>query len=251
MRFQKTSIVAAASLASTVAAHGYVDKLVIAGTEYTGYQPYSDPYYPTPPARIVRAVPGNGPVQDLTSIDIQCNGYSEGGVVGSKPAPLVGGPVAAGEEVSLNWTLWPESHVGPTITYMALCDGDCTTYEPGTAAVWFKVAEMGRVGTSNVWGSTQLMTAPSNYKYTIPSCLKAGNYLVRHETIALHSAYAYPGAQWYPSCHQIQVTGSGTSTGPSSKVAFPGAYSETDPGIVYDSYKAQEYIIPGPALFIC
>lgn len=35
MRFQKTSIVAAASLASTVAAHGYVNKLVIAGTEYT------------------------------------------------------------------------------------------------------------------------------------------------------------------------------------------------------------------------
>ena len=35
MRFQKTSIVAAASLASTVAAHGYVDKLVIGGTTYT------------------------------------------------------------------------------------------------------------------------------------------------------------------------------------------------------------------------
>lgn len=35
MRFQKTSIVAVASLASTVTAHGYVDKLVIAGTTYT------------------------------------------------------------------------------------------------------------------------------------------------------------------------------------------------------------------------
>lgn len=35
MRFQKTSVVAAASLASTVAAHGYVDKLVIGGTTYT------------------------------------------------------------------------------------------------------------------------------------------------------------------------------------------------------------------------
>lgn len=95
------------------------------------------------------------------------------------------------------------------------------------------------------------MTAPSNYKYTIPKCLKAGYYLVRHETIALHSAYEYPGAQWYPSCHQIQVTGSGTSTGPSSKVSFPGAYKATDPGIVYDSYKAQTYTIPGPALFTC
>ena len=35
MRFQTTSLVAAASLASTVAAHGYVDKLVIGGTTYT------------------------------------------------------------------------------------------------------------------------------------------------------------------------------------------------------------------------
>ncbi|ELR02959.1 hypothetical protein GMDG_05818 [Pseudogymnoascus destructans 20631-21] len=118
MRFQKTSLVAAASLASTVAAHGYVDKLVIGGTEYTGYQPYSDPYYPTPPPRIVRAVPGNGPVQDLTSIDIQCNGYSEGGAVGSKPAPL-GGPVAADSEVSLNWTLWPDSHGERALTLLS------------------------------------------------------------------------------------------------------------------------------------
>ena len=40
MRFQKSSIVAAASLASTVAAHGYVNKLVIAGTEYTVCLPF-------------------------------------------------------------------------------------------------------------------------------------------------------------------------------------------------------------------
>lgn len=43
MRFQKSSLVAAASLASTVAAHGYVDKLVIAGTEYTVCHPIPSP----------------------------------------------------------------------------------------------------------------------------------------------------------------------------------------------------------------
>jgi hypothetical protein len=131
MRFQSKKLVAAASLASTVAAHGYVDTLSIAGVEYTvcsppvspifqpvssrltaaqGYQPYTDPYYNPPPQRIVRAVPGNGPVQDLTLIDLQCNGYTDGGVIGSQPAPLVGGPVAAGSTISLNWTLWPDSH---------------------------------------------------------------------------------------------------------------------------------------------
>lgn len=95
------------------------------------------------------------------------------------------------------------------------------------------------------------MTAGNSYSYTIPSCLAAGSYIVRHEIIALHAAWAYPGAQFYPSCHQIQITGSGTSTGPSNKVAIPGVYAPTDPGITYDMYTAQPYTIPGPAVFTC
>lgn len=95
------------------------------------------------------------------------------------------------------------------------------------------------------------MTAGNAYTYTIPSCLAAGEYIVRHEIIALHSAYEYPGAQFYPSCHQLSVTGNGTSTGPTDKVAIPGVYNSTDPGIVYDAYTAQTYTIPGPTLFTC
>ncbi len=85
---------------------------------------------------------------------------------------------------------------------------------------------------------TPLMKAPTSYTYTIPSCLKKGFYLVRHEIIALHAAYAYPGAQFYPGCHQLNVTGSG-STVPSSLSAFPGAYKGTDAGITYDAYKGE------------
>ncbi|KAI8233759.1 Polysaccharide monooxygenase Cel61a [Colletotrichum sp. SAR11_57] len=192
--------------AALVAGHGYVDNATIGGTYYQFYQPYSDPYYSTPPQRISRAIPGNGPVEDVTSIDIQCNGYTAGGVSGSKPAPLHA-TAAAGSSVTLKWTLWPDSH-------------------------------------------TPLMVANSGYQYTIPSCLKPGYYLVRHEIIALHAAYSYPGAQFYPGCHQLQVTGSGTKT-PTSLVAFPGAYKATDPGITYDAYKAQTYTIPGPAVFTC
>lgn len=83
------------------------------------------------------------------------------------------------------------------------------------------------------------MTAPANYEYTIPSCLKPGYYLVRHEIIALHSAYSYPGAQFYPGCHQLQVTGSGTKTPSSGLVSFPGAYKSTDPGVTYDAYQGE------------
>lgn len=86
--------------------------------------------------------------------------------------------------------------------------------------------------------------------YTIPECIEPGYYLVRHEIIALHAAYSYPGAQFYPGCHQLEITGSG-STAPSGLVSFPGAYAGTDAGITYDAYKATEYTIPGPALFSC
>lgn len=60
---------------------------------------------------------------------------------------------------------------------------------PDSSAVWFKIDEAGRTGTSNVWGDTPLMSnGNAGYTYTIPTCLKAGYYLVRHEIIALHAA---------------------------------------------------------------
>ncbi|TVY35011.1 Polysaccharide monooxygenase, partial [Lachnellula occidentalis] len=219
MHFQSLSVLA--TLLVTVYAHGYVDNVTVAGTLYTGYQPYTDPYYNPIPDRVIRPVQGNGPIQDVTLIDLQCGGYTAGGVSGSSPAKLTAGPAAAGSQVSLRWTLWPDSHSGPVITYMARCaNDDCTTYTPGTSAVWFKVAEAGRTGTSGVWGDSPLMIAGNAYTYTIPSCLAAGSYIVRHEIIALQTAGEYPGAQFYPSCHQIKITGSGTSTGPSSKLPF-------------------------------
>lgn len=74
------------------------------------------------PQRIERPIQGNGPVENVSIADIQCGGYSAGGVVGSKPAPLEA-TAAAGSKVTLRWTLWPESHIGPTVTYMAKCPG--------------------------------------------------------------------------------------------------------------------------------
>ena len=82
------------------------------------------------------------------------------------------------------------------------------------------------------------MTEGSIVEYTIPACIEDGFYLVRHETIALHSAFAYPGAQVYPGCHQLEVTGGG-STQPNDLVGFPGAYLPTDPGITYDAYQGE------------
>lgn len=56
------------------------------------------------------------------------------------------------------------------------------------SAVWFKVQEDGRDGTSDTWGATAVMTAGGYVTYTVPECIESGAYLVRHEIIALHSA---------------------------------------------------------------
>ncbi|KAI0743742.1 glycoside hydrolase family 61 protein F [Daedaleopsis nitida] len=244
-----SAFIIAAFTAISVNAHGYVQDVVVGSTHYTGYLPYSDPYYNPPPQRIIRAIPGNGPVQDVTSIDIQCNGYSEGGVVGSQPAPIFA-TVPAGSQVNLNWTTWPDSHMGPMITYLARAPSDITQWQPGNSAVWFKIAEAGKTADGK-WAATDLLSASNSiYTFTIPSKLKAGQYIVRHEIIALHAAYQYPGAQFYPSCIQIEVTGSGTALPTSGLVSFPGAYTPSTPGIVYDAYQnTSAYPIPGPAVW--
>ncbi|KAI0718971.1 glycoside hydrolase family 61 protein [Cerioporus squamosus] len=246
-----SAFVLSALAATSVKAHGYVQDVVIGSTHYTGYLPYSDPYYPTPPERIIRPIPGNGPVTNLTLIDIQCNGYTDGGVVGSKPAPIFATPVPAGSQVHLNWTTWPDSHKGPIITYLARAPSDITKWQPGTDAVWFKIDESGKTADGK-WAATDLLTASNSiYTFTIPPKLKAGQYIIRHEIIALHSAFDQYGAQFYPSCIQIEVTGSGTALPTSGLVSFPGAYTESTPGIVFDIYSdpTLPYPIPGPAVW--
>ncbi|KAF9028681.1 hypothetical protein BDZ89DRAFT_1091986 [Hymenopellis radicata] len=228
---------------SGVHAHGNVQSLTIDGSVYSGYLPYQDPYMNPVPDRIMRSIPGNGPIEDVTSSDIQCN-------AGTSPAALVAS-AAAGSQIAFNWTAWPDSHKGPVITYMAEAPSDITAYEPGTDAVWFKIDEAGY--ENGKWAGTDILTGEQNsiWTVTIPDGLKAGQYLVRHEIIALHSAGTYPGAQFYPSCTQVEVTGSGTASPDSSfLVSFPGAYAGSDPGITFNLYTTfDSYTIPGPAVW--
>ena len=68
-------IAAALVFATAVAGHGYVNNATIGDKEYTFYQPYQDPYMNPKPERISREIQGNGPVEDVTSPDLQCGGY--------------------------------------------------------------------------------------------------------------------------------------------------------------------------------
>jgi len=70
--------------------------------------------------------------------------------------------------------------------------------------------------------------------------LISDSYLIRAEMIAFHegevSYKANPrrGAQFYPNCVQIEVTGDGDVELPKDGVSFPGAYKYEDPGVVHN-----------------
>ena len=73
------------------------------------------------------------------------------------------------------------------ITYMAEAPSDITQWQPGTSPVFFKVAESGKTSDGK-WASTDILSADDSiYTFTVPASLKPGQYLVRHEIIALHA----------------------------------------------------------------
>ncbi|KAK8026286.1 hypothetical protein PG990_004109 [Apiospora arundinis] len=236
---------AIAAGAGLVAAHGHVSEIKINGKTYQGYPASSAPYENPKVERIAWAdtATDNGFVgpEAFGTSDIACH---RGGAPGALTAK-----VAAGDKVELFWDTWPESHKGPVIDYMAACDGDCSKASAGSLN-FFKIAEAGLVdGSSNPakFASDSLIANNNSWTTTIPATLKAGNYVLRHEIIALHAGGQENGAQNYPQCINLEVSGSGSElpTGtPATKL-----YTATDAGIKFDIYKKLDsYPIPGPKL---
>jgi len=185
----------------------------------------------------------NGPVTDVSSLNIRCN---VGASTKSAPGIMT---VAAGS--TIGFTAKADiSHPGPMLWYMAkVPDGKTAATWDGSGDVWFKIYQDGPN-----FGRKRGLTWPSqgaaSQSVKIPSSLPSGDYLIRVEHIALHSASSAGGAQFYLSCGQLTVTGGGSGT-PGPLVAFPGAYTPTDPGIKINIYYPvpTSYTPPGPAVW--
>lgn len=121
------------------------------------------------------------------------------------------------------------------MVYMASCGSSCSSVNSASVS-WFKIAETGLVsGTlgAGVWGNTGVFDT-LKYDAVIPAALADGEYLIRHELLALHQANT---PQFYPECAQLKVTGGGGATPSGSYlVKFPGGYSMSDPGVLVDIY---------------
>ncbi|KAL8791227.1 MAG: hypothetical protein Q9213_000184 [Squamulea squamosa] len=159
--------------------------------------------------------------------------------------------VAAGSTVQLQWSEWPESHHGPVIDYLANCNGECTSVEK-TALKFNKIDGEGLRDWTTMpgnWASDELRTANNSWTVTIPKSVAPGNYVLRHEIIALHSSQNPDGAQNYPQCVNLKVTGSGTDKLPSGTLGTE-LYKPDDAGIFVNIYqKLDTYIVPGPKLY--
>ncbi|CAE6452898.1 unnamed protein product [Rhizoctonia solani] len=229
------AILAALAAASTAHAHATFQYLWVDGVDQGN--------------TCVRAPANNSPITDLTSKTLACNANGE--VAAAKTCSI-----AAGTKVAVEMHQQPGdrncateaiggNHDGPTIIYMAKVDNAATAV--GSEANWFKVAETGLV-SKDYWGTDVMNANCGKVEFTIPSDLPAGHYLIRAEVIALHVAGSVGGAQLYMSCYQISVTGGGAAS--PATVKFPGAYSETDPGILFNMYgDYSTYTIPGPAVY--
>ncbi len=139
------------------------------------------------------------------------------------------------------------------IDYLAPCNGECTSVEK-TSLRFTKIAEKGLVDGSTPpgrWASDELLAAGVSWDVKIPECVMPGNYVLRHEIIALHEAFDIDKAQNYPQCVNLKITGGGSEelAMGQSATAF---YKPEDEGIMVGIYnQLTEYEIPGPGLWSC
>jgi cellulase len=210
----------------------------------------------------LRTPNNNNPVQDVTSNNMVCgqSGYTSQSVLNVAPGDRIGAwwqHVLGGAQYSGD----PDnpiaaSHKGPIMAYLAKVDNAASTGITGLK--WFKVWEDSFDTGSRKWGVDNMISNAGWSYFNLPQCIAPGQYLLRMEILALHSASTQGQAQFYQGCAQINVSGSG-SFSPSSTVSFPGAYKATDPGILINIYGStgqpdnggKAYTAPGPSPISC
>lgn len=255
--FALSALLALATVMPLVTAHGGLHYAIIDGTKYPAPNPNGDSG-----SFAIRGINDINPVKGTSNPDMLC-GH------GAQPATLVA-DANPGSTIQFAWMngeggTWVHN-TGPVMTYMASCgDAGCVNFTgngdgaggPGTAE-FFKISELGRKqdGDGRSWFMADLTTGPdATLSVTLPTDMPAGEYLIRHELIAMQLGMSQGGAEFYPACLQIRLAGpNGTAAAlPSGNqvVQFPGGYSDTEPGIldahIYDG-PSFPYVFPGPAL---
>ncbi|KDQ51349.1 glycoside hydrolase family 61 protein [Jaapia argillacea MUCL 33604] len=222
-----------------VSAHGFIKTVIIDGKTYQGNLP-GGATNPSP----IRQISTIDPVKGATNAFVFCG---QNATVASMVAPANPGSTVTFDWADSETGNWPHN-TGPLMTYMAKCGTTTCDQFDATNADFFKIDQVGKKSDGSTWWQQDIMNGDT-FTLTLPQNIAPGDYLIRHEIIALHLANSMGGAEFYPSCTQVRIGGSGTGT-PGQTVQLPGAYSDTDPGI-YDPNvfnPGSPYTFPGPAI---
>jgi lytic cellulose monooxygenase (C1-hydroxylating) len=251
MRSFSSVILALTTSVGFVSAHGFVKSVVINGETISGFDVSHDPWVS---GEKPKRVGWTNTVTDTGFVDP--SGYSHPNIICHRDATngAISATVAAGDQISLVWNSWPESHHGPVLDYLADCGESCATVDKNSLK-FFKFNEGGLIDPSvaptGKWAADTINAANGfTWTTTIPATLKPGNYVLRHEIIALHASQDLNGAQNYPQCINLKVTGSGTEL--PAGIPATQLYTAQDPGIHVNIYwpRLTSYTIPGPAIAI-
>lgn len=149
--------------------------------------------------------------------------------------------------------------------YMANAGGDFASVDKFKLK-WNKIDQLGLIDPDHSWNTSanqpagyyaadRLIMQGGRWDFQIPEAIGPANYILRAETIAIHSSMIKDGTQHYPQCINIEVTEGG------SDYLYGGVigtelYKPTDPGIgdfnifvtnpIYSNYP-----IPGPPIHEC
>ncbi|KAL8407523.1 hypothetical protein RB594_006373 [Gaeumannomyces avenae] len=208
-----------AAVAPLAACHGAVTSYEIGGVKYPGYEGFSPN---SSPKTIQFQWPNYDPVMNPADAKMRCNGGTRADLVA---------PVKAGTNITAFWKQWTHAQ-GPVTVWLYRCEGaHGSSACRGDGKGWFKIDEMGMWGgklNSENWG-TAIVLKTGKWSSKIPANIKPGNYLIRHELLALHQSNT---PQFYPECAQIEIQGAGTALPPDThKFSIPTYAPMSDPGV--------------------
>ena len=192
---------------------------------------------------LIRAAQASEPVaiKDIKSHDLTCG---RGASVQHQDHPV---EIDAGTKLQIQWSEDWKHSVGPIITYLAACrENDCAESDV-TTLDWFKIDQKAADTDGNWW---QASLGDDRMYVPIPSSLKEGKYIVRHEVIVIDQ----DPVLFFPACAALDIRNNNVDTEeqvyPASNytVQIPGAYSESDKGLqtVDESFDPYSYVFPGP-----
>lgn len=235
-----------AAFAASAMGHGMVTEFNTDGVRHQGF--ILDYYYNKVNKMTVPDIAA-WYAENLDSGFVAPNNYGSPDIICHKNASpgTLTATVSAGGTVQFKWpATWPHPY-GPMLTYIARCPGECTKVDK-TALRWVKIQEAGIDYATQKWASAEMVANGGLWTTTVPKSIAPGNYVFRHETIALHGGGTLNGAQNYPQCFNIQITGNGTAN--PTGVLGTQLYKANDPGIYMNPYTTiTDYKIPGPALW--